>query len=349
MSESAFTSTRPTVYVDGEESPEIGDALTAMVVNLPLNGMAHTELNLTNWGLNEGEQDPDFTFQGIGLGKRIEIFMGEGSEYVHLFDGEVTGVEERYGEGAPQLVLLLQDKLHHMARKRDSRAFENQSPDDIVQTIAGEFGLSADVNISSVASTYHQINESYLAFLLRLLGRFDIALRLDGDTLRARIEEADAEPVVLNPQDNALRVRLIADLNHQPNAAHVMGYNAINGQSVDGSVSALSIPPSGTAAVDILGELGWPGEEVIPQPFARSQGEADAYAQGHFNRQAKRFVCGDIYCLGEGVLKSGREIELEGVSERLQGIYQVVHCVHRFDGENGYETHVKVNRADWGG
>ena len=349
MSESAFTSSRPTFYVDGEESPDIGDALTAMVANLPLNGMAHAELNLTNWGINEGELDPDFTFQGIGLGKRIEVYMGEENEHVRLFNGEVTAVEEHYGEGAPQVVLLLQDKLHHMARKRNSRVYEDQSPDDIVQTIAREFGLTADVNISSVVSTYHQINESDLAFLFRLSGRFDIAMRLDGDTLRARSEEADAEPVILNPQDNALRVRLIADLNHQPKAAHVMGYNAANGQSVNGTVSALSVPPSGTTAVDILDELGWPDEEIIPQPFARSQGEADAYAQAHFNRQAKRFICGDIHCLGEGKLNSGREIELEGVSERLRGIYQVVHCVHRFDGENGYETHVKVNRADWSG
>lgn len=348
MSETAFTSARPKLHFDGENRPDVNDALTGMVVNLPLNGMAHGELSLTNWGLNEGQQDPNFIFQELGLGKRIEIFMGEGDEATRIFDGEVTGVEERYGDGAPQLLLLLQDKLHHLARKRNSRSFEDQSPDDIVNTIAGDFGLTADVNVSSVTATYHQINESDLAFLFRLLGRFDISLRLVDDTLRARVEEPDVQRVTMNAQDNALKVRLIADLNHQPNSARVLGFNAANGSSVNGSANSFSIPPTGTTAADILGQLGWLGDEVIPQPFPRSQGEADAYAQSHFNRQAKRFMSGDIYCLGEKNLKSGREIELEGVSQRLRGIYQVAHCAHRFDITNGFETHIKVNRPDWG-
>ena len=86
---------------------------------------------------------------------------------------------------------------------------------------------------------------------------------------------------------------------------------------------------------------------MVPQPFARSQGEADAFAEGHFHRLAKRFIYGDLICLGEPALASGREIRLSGVSGRLRGRYQIVHCAHRFDSTSGYETHLKVNRPDW--
>jgi hypothetical protein len=78
-----------------------------------------------------------------------------------------------------------------------------------------------------------------------------------------------------------------------------------------------------------------------------SRGFADGFAKGHFNRLAKRFISGDIRCQGEPSLRSGREIELSGVSERMAGSYRVVHCVHRFDNASGYETHLKVNRAGW--
>ncbi len=104
--------------------------------------------------------------------------FGEDPEVI-VFDGEITAVEERYGGGAPQLVLLVQDRLHHLARARHSRTFDDQSADDLVSTIASGAGLSGDANVSTVTHTWHQINESDLAFLSRVLGPFGIALRLD--------------------------------------------------------------------------------------------------------------------------------------------------------------------------
>jgi phage protein D len=317
-----------------------------MVVNLPLNGVAHAELVVTNWGLADGEREPDMIFQDLGLGARIEIRLGE-EDPTRVFDGEVTAIEERYGEGAPQLILLLQDPLHHLARRRNSRAFEDQSLDDIVQTLAGESGLRADANVSSIVSTFHQVNESDLAFLFRLLGRFDVALRLADGAVRARSEEADPAPITMDAQDNANRVRVIADLNHQPSRSQVLGFNPDNGEATSASADALPSPPAGTTAAATLDQLGWDGEEVVPRPFARSQAEADAYALVHFGRQAGRFLSGDIQCQGEPTLRSGREIELQGVSERLRGTYRVTHAVHRFDGEAGYETHIRIRRPDW--
>ena len=114
MNDTAFISTRPVFEVDGQERVDLGESLTAMVINLPLNGSAHAEVHLTNWGQSEDADEPDFLFEDIGLGRVIEILMSHGQGSHSLFKGETTGVEERYGEGAPGLVLLLQDKLHHL-------------------------------------------------------------------------------------------------------------------------------------------------------------------------------------------------------------------------------------------
>jgi len=346
MTQSAFTNTRPIFSVDGQLREDFQESITGMVVNRPLHGCAHAELTLTNWGTLEGEDDPDLIFNDLSFGAEIKIEMGEENPAT-LFEGEVTGIEEQYGDGAPTLAILLQDKLHRLARTRQSRSYEEFSPDDIINALASDAGLSADVQVSNIIDSWHQINESNLAFLLRLTGRFDIGLRLDGNTLRAKQEEADAEPVQLVAQDSALRVRLLADLNHQPLSTKVQGYNVGTAESVDHIADQFSPAPTGDTANDILNTLSWPGEEVIPQPFARSQAEAEAYAQAHFQNQAKRFIRGDIACQGEALLTSGREIELTGVSARLEGTYQVVHCTHRFDSQNGFETHLKVNKAHW--
>lgn len=343
MTAMPFINVRPIIKIGGEENQDLQEAITAFVVNRPLNGMGHAEITLTNWVPGESGQ-MHFGFQAVSLGKELEIMMD--SERT-IFKGEITAVEERYGEGSPQLILLVQDKLHRLARQRNCRAFEDSTIDDIVQTIGGELGLRVDANVSTVTSTYHQINESNLAFLNRLCGNHNIAIRIDGDTFRVKPEEQDPEPLELSARDSALAVRLIADLNHQPKKIVVKGFNTGTDEATQSEVTSTSTPSDNMAAADILNELGWPGDEIVPQPFPRLQGEGDKLSQAHFDRMAKRFISGDIRCQGEASLKSGREIELSGVSERLAGKYQIVHCVHRFDSAAGYETHLKVNKADW--
>jgi uncharacterized protein involved in type VI secretion and phage assembly len=347
MTEPAFVSTRPFFKVDGQARDDLQGPLTAMVVHLPLNGCAHAELHLTNWGLNQGAEAPDFLFNAIALGSAVEILMNGPSSALTLFKGEITAIEENYGQGAPSLVLLLQDPLHRLARLRHSRAFEEQSPDAVVNSVAADAGLPADVSVSSAVGTWHQINESDQAFVMRLLDRFNLCLRMDNDRLRARPEEPDPAPVALSAQDSVLSARLIADLNHQAVSTAVHGYNFAADTAAEEQTDGLQPAPSGTTAKDELTRLRWPGEEIVPQPFARTSDEARGLSQAHFRGLAKRFVHGEITCQGEAALRSGRQIELSGVSPRLRGLYQVVHCVHRFDNVTGFETHLKVHRPDW--
>lgn len=345
--DAAFYSTRPQIKVGGTANTDLAEALLAMVVNMPLSGVTHAELTVSNWIQQGEEAQVGFGFQQIGLGETLEILMQEGEAIISIFKGEITALEERYGDGAPQLIMLLQDKLHRLTRTRQSRVFEEQSLDDVVNAIAAGAGLSADVSLSTVVATYHQLNESDLAFLLRISGSLDIAARLQGEQLRVRPEQEDSEPVELDTQDSALKVRLIADLNHQPRSVQVNGHNLDNDDNVSETGDSLRAAASGTTAANVLNDLGWDGEDIVPQPFPRSQGEAEALAKAHFNRAAKRFINGDIRAVGEAKLKAGREIQLTGVSPRLVGRYQIVNCIHRFDNVNGFETHLKVNRADW--
>ena len=343
----AFVSARPRVKVRGESRPDLGDAVRALTLSLPQNGMAHGELHLVFWGAADDDREPAYRFTDVTPGDALGLAFGQDPE-VSVFDGEITAIEERYGDGAPQLVLLVQDRLHHLARARHSRTFEDQSIDDLVSAIASGAGLSGDANVSALTHTWHQINESDLAFLSRVLGPFGIALRLEGDSLRARPEEPDPEPLALDTADNALRVRLIADLNHQPRETAVDGFDAGADEAASGSASATGETGEGSTAADLLGRLGWDGAESVPRPFAPLQGLADAYAQAHFDRRARDFVSGEIRCVGDPRLRGGRQVELRGVSPRLAGRYRVVQCVHRFDAADGFRTHLRVARADLG-
>lgn len=344
MTEEAFVRAKPLLKIDGEENRDLNEALSSMVINLPLSGMAHGELTFSNWIRSGEDAALGFGFQDIGLGKRVEILMGENQDLT-IFDGEITAIEERYGGAAPQIILLLQDAMHILARQRHNRVFEEISPDDIVRSISDELGLSPDVNVSTDTTTYHQMNESNLAFLMRLLNGHAISLRIVDGSLRAKPEEDDAEPVELSPRDSALNIRLIADLNHQPTRITSQGFNAATNEPVQHEIEALDNPGDGITAKELCDELSWAGENIVPQPFPRSQSEAENFARAHFERSARRFISGDIRCIGEPALTSGREITLNDVSERLLGNYLVVHCTHSFDTSSGFETHLKVSRA----
>ena len=342
----ALISARPRLRLEGHDRADLDDAVLALQVRLPLAGMASAELRLLNWGREADSGAIGFRFQDLALGNRLEVLM-EGGGGDRIFDGFITAIEERYGEGAPQIVLLAEDALHRLARRRDSRAFEDMSLDAVVRQVAQDAGLQADVNVSSASGTWYQHNESDLAFLLRLLVPHDVAPRLADGQLRARDEEADRNPVAVDSGGNADSIRLIADLNHQPVEIAAHGYNLAADNAADGQSSALAPAPQGESAADLAGRLGWEGEAVLPHPFPRSQAEAEALAARGFRARAKRFVHGEIVCRGDPALRGGREVELSGVSPRLSGRYRVVDCQHRFDATHGFTTRIKVERPDW--
>ena len=341
-SSAAFVSARPRFQVDGQDQPNLNEAALAVKVRQPLTGMASAEVLLLNWG-NTGGPDPGFLFQDLSLGSKLDITLG-GSDAPPCFTGEITALEERFGEGAPQLTILAEDKLHRLARGRASQVFADMSLDDVVQQLASQAGLSADVSVSSATGTWLQVNESPLAFLLRELAPYDVSLRVVDGSLRVRDEEPDPAPFRNAPE----RARLIADLNHQPTALTVKGYNLKEDATADSTQSTLSPAPAGQTAYQELQRLSWASPSFPPHPFARSQSEAEALAQKQFRQKASRFVHGELTYQGDGSLRSGREVEVTGLSSRFNGKYRVVSCEHSFDSTQGFCSHLQVQRPDWG-
>ena len=84
---------------------------------------------------------------------------------------------------------------------------------------------------------------------------------------------------------------------------------------------------------------------LIPHPATAEQ--ASAYAAAAFDARARRFVSGDIVCVGDSRVVNGGAVKLRGVSPRLLGVYDVVACMHHFSTTHGYETYARIERGWW--
>ena len=344
MTAVSVNNARPILLHRGRVHEDMMAAVHQLQVQLPASGRGNAEITLVNWG-DRGE-GPDFQWQGIALGDEFSIAFYD--ETTMVFSGEITAIEERYGQGMPILVLLVEDLMHRLAKSRRSRVFEDISPDDVVNEIAQGVGVSVDVNISTGMGDWYQMNETDYNFVRRIVDRWDLALRIvDGDTLRVKPEEAESEPLSVSPQANALELRIVADLNHRVQSTGIRGWNFSSGEQIEDESEAMQPAAQGESASDVLGDLGWSEEEWLSSPHPRNSDEARDWAAAAFRRQARRFVHGEILMQGTPELKTGGEIELEEVSDRIAGRYRVVHLCHRFDSAAGYLSHLRVERPDW--
>jgi phage protein D len=214
--------------------------------------------------------------------------------------------------------------------------------------LAAAAGLTADVKLSDSPGDYNQLNESDLHFLRRLAARYAAWPRVEDTTLTCRKREKPPAPVTLDAGDTLKRLRVIADLQRQPVKAVVNGQDLTAGQPLSATGADLLVPASGPTAATALNRLGWDGEETFAYPVPATQAEATDYANAALDARGRRFLHGDLVCIGNPNILVGTAISLTGVSPRLAGTYSVVACAHLFDESAGYQTFARIERADSG-
>ncbi len=335
-------SARPHIRINGNQRADMEQAVIFMRVNLPFSGMSHAELRLVNWGNTDESGESGYAFQDIAHGDQIEILASDSL----IFAGDITAIEEVYGQGAPRLVLLMEDGLHKLAKQRKSRVFESVSVNDLVQTVLSDANLSGDIQVSSDTGVWHQLNETNLAFLQRILWPYGIAVRNHANNLRIKAEEQSAQAVDINTQSGVSLLRITADLNHQYLSAQVKGFNLEADEQTDAS-EADSQSESGQDAKQLLNNLGWGSEDLLAYPFSRNQSEANSWARAEFQKRSGEFLTGELITSGNAGLNTGGQINVSGASARLNGKYQIVHTQHLFDTSNGFKTRLKFTRSSW--
>ena len=308
-----------------------------MDLRLPRHGMAHVELRVQSTPARGS-----FPFADISHGLRL-VVTHAAPRSVRVFEGDITAIEYRMGNGPPELAILAEDALHRLARSLLPQRFDNVSADDVVRLLADRAGLQADTNLGGPAGTFVKGAESDLAFLLRMVSARGGSLRLDGDRVRAGPEPTDQRPLSI-AADALKELRIIADLNWQPGTVTARGWNLAEGTVAEATAAPEAQTPRQGAAA-IIENLGWAARYTLPRDFVEGS-VLDAIANVEATRAAERFLHGEIVGTAPE-LGPGRVIELTGTDPRFAGRYRVGDCRHHYSAAEGAVVRARIARSDW--
>jgi phage protein D len=336
-------STRPRVHIAGQLLPLLSANIARMTMRERQGGLSSLELALYDvLSFGDGSAGYGATAGSpLQLGVDIAIYTGETGDQQDVFQGTVTAIEAEAGpHTSPLFTMLAEDRLWKARRTRKSRVFEQSAPGDIARRIAGDHGLQPEIRdgLDQPVADWVQMNESDLAFLRRILARFDADVLVVGDRLQAgpRVDEARAT-MRLALGDQLLRVRVTADLADQASEVRVGSFDPATGEAVLGTATSGTLGPGqGRDGPSLLRPLLDPAREHVGHHGALTAAEARQIAAALYAQRARRFVRVDGTAQNASALRVGTHVTIAGVNPFFENTYCVTEATHRFDRDGGY-------------
>ena len=344
LSELAVYAARPTVRIDSTENPKLSELVLAMEMTEREGGLSSLELRVSNIA-SDPEGGADLAFEDeklLRLGANIAIYSGDENGPAEIFQGTITALEGDFREDAPpELVVLAEDKAQQARMSRRTRLHENVSIADMSRDIADQLALTPVITgFSEQIGTQMQLDESDLAFLRRLLARYDGDVQVVGTALHVSPrKDVRRGSIELEMHKQLRSARVLADLAHQVTGVTVTGWDVSQGQRItESSIGASPGPGSGRTGAGLLSDAIGERSEHIGHLAVSTREEARALADAAFDLRARRFVRVDGKAEGNSKLRVGAHVTLKGMSKRFDNTYYVVHACHRWDLMHGYET-----------
>jgi phage protein D len=334
----------PTVKVDSQSRPVVDRMLIGMEMAESVGGLTSMELRFSNVGSFSGGGS-GYVFEDdavLKLGATIEVFAGDQTSPMSMFKGRISALEGRYSsENPPELVVLAEDALQGARMKRRSKVHENVTLADLVSGVAQSCALTPKADgLSAAVGTHVQLNESDLAFVRRILARYDADLQVVNNELhaapRAQIQRNQIE---LSLEQKLRRARVVADLAHQVTKVEFSGWDFQQGQVAASSRDANPPGPgSGKAGSRILQQTFGDRHEQLAHLSVRDTTEAQAVVDAEWEQRSRRFVTVHGTAEGNPDLRVGSHVKVNRLGARFSNTYVVVAATHRYDQVHGYET-----------
>ncbi len=291
----------------------------------------------------------DATFEP---GKEVEISVratdtleSQRGEQGVLIKGEVVAVEVEFRqEGFHHVVVRGYDKSHRLHREKKVRTFLNKKDSDVASQIAGDVGLSADVEATTTVHEHlFQANQTDWEFLRGRAREIGYELfATDGKLVFKKAPIVLGAQVDLEYNTDVVEFRSRGTAAPPADAVEVRGWDVKAKKAITGQHS--------TSRADVGNEGGrdWRGggmgaEKVLVTDLPLAEpGQADAIARAEAARHASASLEAEGVARGNPELRAGIPINLRGVGTRFSGKYLITSVTHVFDQLDGYNTRFRA-------
>jgi len=346
----------PPIRIDGQQDADVDAKLHRMSMREAVGGLSVLELEFVD--IQKPRSTPQlFSFgdeRVLKLGAELRLYGSTVQAANEIFRGKISALEFEAGPGAPlRFTVLAEDALQALRKTRRSAVYEAMSPKEVVQRVAEAHKLRTEIRdgLTAPSGTWVQMNESDLAFLRRLLDRFDADLQMVGDALQVGPRARDDRGrLTLHYPTNLVRLRATADLADQATEVRVAGWDPLKGSAVTGTAARGTLGPGeGRTGFALVGSaLGTTRREHVGHHQPATQAEAEAMATAIFSQRARRFMRVTGTAQGNPALRVGTWVALAGVNPLFATSYVVVEACHRYDRIEGYRTDFVAEGASLG-
>lgn len=291
--------------------------------------------------------DPHFELfdsDTFAMGTRVEVALRAEGDPVVVTIGEVTAISVEPGNaGRHELVIDGLDAAHRLARGPHTRSFLRMTDGDIASRVAGDYGLSTDIDSTSEVLAYVlQTSESDFAFLRRRGARIGFDCWVTDQTLHFKRRPSGARSVpTLRWGENLQSFRVRFASSEHCDDVTVRGWDpvakrAVVGRATEGETGtdAAAADEMGQAAQRAFGRVA----RFAGQFPVSTQAEADALAESLLLRASGSEVVLRGEAAGDPELGAGATVKLERVGQRLAGSYVVTSVEHLYGAGRPYVT-----------
>lgn len=340
-----FDAPEADILIDGKNARLTGMALGWVNVEQTTDAEADiarfSVVNAFKW------QDNVMQWAGteIAIGKKLEIKLGYADKKGLVFDGIITGYNIDYSTDSPQIVVIGMDRSFLMMKTSHSKVWSETKDSDVVRQIAGEYGLSTDIDVTAITKkTIEQIGVSDYHFIRSLALDNDRQFYVSASKLYFKTPKSTGEPIIeLRYGKNLREFTLQVDGSGQVAEIKVRGYDMQKSEQIEASAKSITkIGNQNKTGPSIAMQLSSKKVEIVYTQVSTND-EATALAKARLERIARELVTGHGSCIGFPELKPGELIKFEGMGgDKLNHTARVTKVTHKLDADDGYVVYFET-------
>lgn len=349
--------------------PEIVRDITSVTYRDSIDQIDSFELSLSNW------DDGDMVYQDVKRrkykysdqdlfdpGKRIEVWMGyynrSDGNLRKMLTGEITSLKPSFPSSAqPTLTVSGLNLLHTLRREPQSAAYMQKTDSEIAAEIAKR--LDVDFSPDRAATSEQrfpytlQDNQLDIVFLMDRSRRIGYDLFVEEPAVsggKPRLHFQPSQNVStpaykLNYGSTLLEFQPNLTTAKQVGEVTVRGWDAVNGQKIEATVTRKSLNMKSEAAVE---ESFNQRKEVLATVPIKTKSEAEELAKQTLTNIAKDMIKATGSTIGLPDLRAGSKLLLAGLGDRFSSSYFVTSSTHTIN-DSGYTTQFECRLEDQSG